>query len=114
MSNPDYTVQVAAKRKAEAAEREAEAVREAERKWYHQADLEWERKISRMSARMGMRGAFEFLTRFTGTTDDGIIEFHNRWYEMVEKYSIRKLTFDMDKMAYFIQENAHLEYVAGL
>jgi hypothetical protein len=39
MSNPDYTVQVAAKRKAEAAEREAEAVREAERKWYHQADL---------------------------------------------------------------------------
>jgi hypothetical protein len=39
---------------------------------------------------------------------------------MVKKYSIRKLTFDIDKMnalagaAYFIQENAHLKYVAGL
>jgi hypothetical protein len=31
-----------------------------------------------MSAQIGIRKAFEFLTRFTGTTDDEIIEFHNR------------------------------------
>jgi hypothetical protein len=115
--NPRYYDQCAARRRAEDHNREAES---AERREKRQAELEQVTKITRMSARTGMRGAFEYLSRFSGTTDDGIIEFHNRWYEMVEKYSIRKLTYDADKMkaltgvAYFIQENAHLEYVAGL
>ncbi|KAH8812595.1 heterokaryon incompatibility protein-domain-containing protein [Xylogone sp. PMI_703] len=117
VSNPRYYAQVERRRRAEEAEREAVA---AERRQQRQAVLEWEAKITRTSARTGMRGAFEYLARFSGTTDDGIIEFHNRWYEMVEKYSIRKLTYDADKMkalagvAYFIQENTRLEYVAGL
>jgi hypothetical protein len=73
-----------------------------------------------MSARSGMRGAFELLWRFKGTTLAEKVEFHQSWFEMVEKYSARKLTRGTDKLkamsgiAYFVQKNTTLQYSAGL
>lgn len=78
------------------------------------------RKLLAMSARSGMRGAFELLWRFKGTTLAEKVEFHQSWYEMVEQYSARKLTRESDKLkamsgiAYFIQKNTTLRYTAGL
>lgn len=78
------------------------------------------RKLLNMSARSGMRGAFELLWRFKGTTLAEKVEFHQSWYEMVEQYSARKLTRESDRLkamsgiAYFIQKNTTLQYTAGL
>ncbi|ORY13489.1 heterokaryon incompatibility protein-domain-containing protein, partial [Clohesyomyces aquaticus] len=77
-------------------------------------------KLLAMSARSGMRGAFELLWRFKGTALAEKVEFHQSWFEMVEKYSARKLTRGTDKLkamsgiAYFIQKNTTLQYSAGL
>lgn len=77
-------------------------------------------KLLAMSARSGMRGAFELLWQFKGTALAEKIEFHQSWFEMVEKYSARKLTRGTDKLkamsgiAYFIQKNTTLQYSAGL
>ncbi|EXJ65081.1 hypothetical protein A1O7_01421 [Cladophialophora yegresii CBS 114405] len=79
--------------------------------------------LSRMlalSARSGMRGAFELLWRFKGTENAEKVEFHQSWYEIVEQYSTRKLTRESDKLkamsgiAYFIQKNTAFRYAAGL
>jgi hypothetical protein len=51
------------------------------------------------SARLGMRGAFETLTRFKGATLAEQIEFHSCWYQIVENYSVRNLTKHTDKLA---------------
>jgi hypothetical protein len=72
------------------------------------------------SARTGVRGSFDFLWRFKGETLAEKIEFHSRWFDMVERYSIRRLTFDADKamaiagVAYFVEQNTGLKYAAGL
>jgi hypothetical protein len=72
------------------------------------------------SARLGMRGTFDFLWRFSGAHDWAeAAEFHNGWYEMIESYSSRDLTRPEDKLmaisgvAYFIQKNT-VQYNSGL
>jgi hypothetical protein len=68
------------------------------------------------SARLGMRGTFDFLWRYNGTNFAEQIEFHNSWYEMIEHYSSRNLSRSGDKLmaisgvAYFIQQNTNLKY----
>jgi hypothetical protein len=77
-------------------------------------------KLVRESARTGVRGSFDFLWRFKGETWEENMEFHESWFEIVEQYSVRELTCDTDKeiaiagIAYFIQQNTGLKYVAGL
>lgn len=77
-------------------------------------------RLTGISARLGMRGAFGLLWRFSGTSRGEKIEFHNCWFEMVQQYSTRKLTVSSDKVkavtgvAYFIQVNTSFTYVAGL
>ncbi|KAF4627056.1 hypothetical protein G7Y89_g11101 [Cudoniella acicularis] len=72
------------------------------------------------SARVGVRAAFEVLWRFKGETLLEKIEFHNSWFELVQLYSVRKLTQGTDKamaiagVAYFVQQNTGLKYAAGL
>jgi len=72
------------------------------------------------SARWGPRGAYDALWRFKGTTLVEKLEFHERWYELVEQYSIRNLTFESDKLEalkglpYFIQKETAFTYAAGL
>ncbi|KAI1387330.1 heterokaryon incompatibility protein-domain-containing protein [Hypoxylon trugodes] len=68
------------------------------------------------SARLGMRGAFEALSRFKGTELAERFEFHCLWYEIVEKYSTRVLTKDNDKLAAIegLSEFVRPEFVAGL
>lgn len=76
--------------------------------------------IHKNSARLSMRGAFSFLWSFKGTTEQEQAEFHLRWYEMVTAYSVRNLTKESDKLiaitgiAYFVQQNTDLKYIAGL
>ena len=73
-----------------------------------------------MSARLGMRGAFETLVQFAGGTLEEKIEFHDAWYQLVERYSVRNITYDRDKLAamdgitQFIEEGAHFHFVTGL
>ncbi|KAI1735151.1 heterokaryon incompatibility protein-domain-containing protein [Xylaria scruposa] len=75
---------------------------------------------SRVWARLGMRGAFNFLVAFVGTGLQEEAEFHLRWFDLVEPYSTRKLTKDSDKViallgvAQFIQQNTGFQFVAGL
>jgi hypothetical protein len=84
------------------------------------AQQEKQAAMVQASARLGVRGAFEFLCRFKGETLEEKIEFHNSWFEMVQQYSTRELTFGTDKamaiagVAYFIQLNTGLKYAAGL
>jgi hypothetical protein len=74
----------------------------------------------RLSARWGMRGSFEMLLRFSGSELAEKLEFHQSWYEMVEQYSIRDLTFPADKVnaivgvADFIQQGTNVKFVAGV
>ncbi|TRX87911.1 hypothetical protein FHL15_011200 [Xylaria flabelliformis] len=84
---------------------------------------EWtysQRVGSRVWARLGMRGAFNFLVAFKGTGLREEAEFHIRWFDLVEPYSTRQLTKDSDKViallgvAQFIQQNTGLQFVAGL
>lgn len=73
-----------------------------------------------MSARLGMRGAFEMLLRYEGQKLEEKLEFHDSWYQIVERYSTRKLTFDADKVpaiqgiAYFIAKETNFNFIAGL
>ena len=63
-----------------------------EHKVYRQKESARHHKIlsmSQESAQLGMRGAFRFLTSFNGKQDTEQAEFHLRWYEMVEHYSVR-------------------------
>ena len=53
------------------------------------------------SARLGMRGTFDFLWRFSGTDGAEAAEFHNSWYEIIESYSSRNLTRHEDKLMLF-------------
>jgi hypothetical protein len=84
------------------------------------AKLQKQASLLDASARLGVRGAFEFLWRFRGETLLEKIEFHNSWFEIVQQYSMRELTFGTDKamaiagVAYFIQQNTGLKYAAGL
>jgi hypothetical protein len=84
------------------------------------AQLEKQAAMLKASARLCTRGAFEFLWRFTGTTLIEKIEFHNSWFELVQQYSTRQLTFGTDKamamagIASCIQQNTGLNYAAGL
>ncbi|KAI0864700.1 heterokaryon incompatibility protein-domain-containing protein [Xylaria cubensis] len=85
------------------------------RKWTYS-----QRIGSRVWARLGMRGAFNFLVAFIGTGLRKEAEFHVRWFDLVEPYSTRQLTKDSDKViallgvAQFIQQNTGLQFVAGL
>ncbi|KAI0550935.1 heterokaryon incompatibility protein-domain-containing protein [Xylaria curta] len=71
-------------------------------------------------ARLGMRGAFNFLVAFTGTGLREAAEFHVRWFDLVEPYSTRHLTKGSDKViallgvAQFIQQKTRFQFVAGL
>jgi hypothetical protein len=95
------------------------ATQQSENQQYTEQKKKME-KLLAMSARSGMRGAFELLWRFKGTTLAEKVEFHQSWFEMVEKYSARKLTRGTDKLkamsgiAYFVQKNTTLQYSAGL
>jgi hypothetical protein len=78
-------------------------------------------KVVDMSARIGMRGAFELLPSFRGTTLLEKLQFHNAWYDLVELYSVRKLSYpDKDKIsaidgiAYFIQANTAFNFQFGV
>jgi hypothetical protein len=77
----------------------------------HLARKEKTELLNSQSARLGIRGDFEFLWRFIGMLWTEKIEFHLSWYEIIEQYSVRKLTRPSDKlkalsgMAYFIQRN---------
>jgi hypothetical protein len=77
-------------------------------------------EVTDMSARLGMRGAFEMLVRFEGQTLEEKMEFHDSWYQIVERYSTRKLTFDRDRVpaiqgiAYFIAKDTKFKFTAGL
>lgn len=77
-------------------------------------------EVTDMSARLGMRGAFEMLIRFEGHTPEEQLEFHDSWYQIVEQYSHRRLTRDTDKIpaiegiAYFIAEKRKFNFMAGL
>jgi hypothetical protein len=72
------------------------------------------------SARLGMRGEFDFLWRFSGTDLAEIIEFHKSWFEIINLYSHRSLTRHEDKLvamsgiASFIQRNTKFTYNSGL
>lgn len=77
-------------------------------------------EIIRLSAHLGMRGSFEILLRFTGTSTIEKLEFHNSWFEMIEQYSARSLTKSSDKLmaiagvAALIQQTTKRTFVAGL
>jgi Heterokaryon incompatibility protein (HET) len=77
-------------------------------------------EIIRHSAHLGMRGSFELLLRFAGTSTIEKLEFHSSWYEMIEQYSTRQLTEASDKLmaivgvAALIQQTTKLTFVAGL
>ncbi|KAF7503479.1 hypothetical protein GJ744_003708 [Endocarpon pusillum] len=76
--------------------------------------------------RYAVRGSFDFLWCFKGDTLAEKLEFHNRWFEMVERYSTRHPTrrltskFNTDRamafagVAYFVEQNTELKYAAGL
>ena len=73
------------------------------------------------SARIGLRGAFEMLVNFKGTTEKEMMNFHESWYQLVERYSIRNFKReDEDKLlaiegiAYFIGIKANFTFMAGL
>jgi hypothetical protein len=72
------------------------------------------------SARLGMRGEFDFLWRFSGTDLAEIIEFHKSWFDIINLYSHRSLTrhegklVAMSGIASFIQRNTKFTYNSGL
>jgi hypothetical protein len=73
------------------------------------------------SARIGLRGAFEMLVNFEGKTEKEMMNFHESWHQLVERYSIRNFKReDDDKLlaiegiAYFIGRKANFTFVAGL
>ncbi|KAF2669736.1 HET-domain-containing protein [Microthyrium microscopicum] len=78
------------------------------------------KSLADQSARLGLRGTFDVLWRYAGTTLTERIGFHNCWFELIEKYSKRALTKHQDKlmaisgMASFIQNNSGLTYSSGL
>ncbi|KAJ4397579.1 hypothetical protein N0V93_001811 [Gnomoniopsis smithogilvyi] len=57
-----------------------------------------EENLQSLSALTGMRGSFQLVMRSTGQTPAEKMEFHQRWYEMIEQYSSRQLTHDTDRM----------------
>ena len=70
---------------------------------------------------MGIRGEFQLLLNAKYKTEEEKVEFHNGWYEIVERYAVRKLTVESDKAmaiagianANFIQKSAGRTFVAG-
>lgn len=77
--------------------------------------------LTDISARIGLRGAFEMLVNFEGKTEKEMMNFHESWYQLVERYSIRNFKReDEDKLsaivgiAYFIGIKANFKFVAGL
>lgn len=72
------------------------------------------------SARLGMRGAFELLTRFAGSTLEEKMECHYAWYQLVERYSVGGITVSSDKLiaiegiVQVIRKNSCLHALAGL
>jgi hypothetical protein len=77
-------------------------------------------EIIRLSADLGMRGSFEMLLRFAGSSTIEQLEFHRSWFEMIEEYSARDLTETSDKLmaitgiAALIQKTTKLNFIAGL
>lgn len=73
-----------------------------------------------MLALRGMRGDLQLLLAFKGTEPAGQIEFHNSWFETVERYSPRKLTQHTDKIfalagvADIVQEFVKIKFLAGI
>lgn len=74
-----------------------------------------------MSARIGLRGAFEMLVNFEGKTEKEMMNFHESWYQLVERYSVRNFKREdedklsaMEGIAYFIGIKANFNFVAGL
>jgi len=95
-----------------------ERERETSSQWTAQQDLR--AGMLEASAWLGTRGSFDFLWRFKGKSLPEKIECHNRWFDLIDQYSRRKLTFGTDKamaiagVAYLVQQNARLEYIDGL
>jgi Heterokaryon incompatibility protein (HET) len=77
-------------------------------------------EIIRLSAHLGMRGSFEMLLRFAGSSTIEQLEFHHSWFEMIEQYSARDLSEPSDKLmaitgiAALIQQTTKLTFIAGL
>jgi hypothetical protein len=77
-------------------------------------------ELIRRSAHLGMRGSFNLLQRFSGTSALEKLEFHCSGYEMIQQYSTRQLTKASDKLmaivgvAALMQHNTRLIFVAGL
>lgn len=69
-------------------------------------------QLRQLSALEGMRGAYQFSLRATSLQLAERIEFHQRWYELVEEYSARNLSRHTDKLmaiaglAEFIQQSS--------
>ena len=104
-------------------QRRAETAESAESAWVasaYRGEME-DRQMFVESARLGIRGAFRFLLSFQGSGETEELEFHTRWYEIVEHYSARRFTNAEDRLialtgvAYFVQKtNSNLTYAAGL
>ena len=77
-------------------------------------------RLAQRSARLGVRGTFETLWLFKGTSPIEMVSFHNCWFEIVEQYSKRALSRHEDKlfaisgMARFIQSNTGITFCSGL
>lgn len=79
-----------------------------------------EAELASLSALFGLRGAFQLVLRSSGKQPAENMEFHQCWYDMIEQYSTRGLSWHTDKLmavagvAYFIQEYAGRIFLAGL
>jgi hypothetical protein len=88
--------------------------------WEYMTWTSEQESIASDNARIGMRGAFEMLVKFQGASDAELLEFHNSWYELVARYSVRELTHETDKVvaiegiAYFIETNTNFKFQFGL
>lgn len=84
--------------------------------------MEWRPQLATvvdMSARLGMRGAFEMLVNFKGHTLPEFLEFHTSWFEIVGRYSMRELTVSEDKLralggiTFFVERCTGFKYTFG-
>ncbi|KAF7562824.1 hypothetical protein G7046_g1323 [Stylonectria norvegica] len=74
----------------------------------------------RSAALAGMRGEFQLLLKASGSDLVQNVEFHKSWYSMVERYAVRDLTRESDKITAllgvvdFIQKSTKRQFVAGV
>jgi hypothetical protein len=74
----------------------------------------------RSAALEGMRGEFQLLLTAEVRTHHQRVEFHCAWYEIVDRYSIRVLTRENDRLiaiagiATFIERSTRRRFIAGV